>query len=209
MTRPTFDPIMRDRHAWVQVVLGKAGSGKTSYMNLVLALWRQQVGGHSLAIDAVSPPRPSYKHLAYWASAWCIEPPEQLRPEFSLVACDEAQRFLGTGGLRGGGSKVLQEITFRGRHTGRYGTSALLGTQRAKHIHPDVWSQAKRVVCFRTIDEHDLERIGDLAGMTPEALKLLPHLPPGYAVVWDEADGLFYPWVPEWSAATAARGARR
>lgn len=197
MKRPQFDPLMRDRHAWVQVVVGKAGSGKTCYMNLVLALWRQVMGGHSLAIDAVCPPRPSPKHLAYWASCWTPEPPQTLHPEISLVACDESQRFLGSGGLRGG-SVVLQNITFRGRHTGRYGTSALLGTQRAKHIHPDVWSQAKRVVCFRTIDSHDLERVADLAGMTDEALKLLPSLPPGYAVVWDEQDGIYYPWLPQW-----------
>lgn len=204
MTRPRFDPLMRDRHAWVQVVIGKAGSGKTSYMNLVLALWRHTLGGHSLAIDAVCPPQPGPKHLAFWASCWCTEPPAALPVEISLVACDEAQRFLGSGGLRGG-SKVLQDITFRGRHSGKYGVSALLGTQRAKHIHPDVWSQAKRVVCFRTIDQHDIERVADLAGMTDAALQLLPHLPPGYAVVWDEADGLYYPWIPAWHAA-AARG---
>lgn len=197
MSRPTFDPIMRDRHAWVQVVIGKAGSGKTSYMNLVLSMWRQLMGGHSLAIDAVTPPQPTAKHLAYWASCWLPEPPEALHPAISLVACDEAQRFLGSGGLRGG-SKALQEITFRGRHTGTFGCSALLGTQRAKHIHPDVWSQAKRVVCFRTIDQHDIERVGDLDGMTPEALAMLPHLPPGYAVVWDETTGLHYPYIPEW-----------
>ena len=202
MAHAQFQPTMQDRHPWVQVVLGKAQSGKTTYMNLVLQLWRRQVKGLSLAIDRNCTDPPQWKHLARWSNAWTADVPATLDKAVTLLACDEAAAYLGAGGIRGK-FPVLEAAVFRGQHTGRWGLSCLLGTQRAKHIHPDVWSQAKRVVCFRTIDANDLQRIQDLAGMTDLALRMIPRLPPGYAVVWDERDGLFYPYVPEWWTAAA------
>jgi hypothetical protein len=51
---------------------------------------------------------------------------------------------------------------------------------------------------FRTQLDADLERIGELPGVTAGHLELIPRLPTGCAVVWDDRDGVYVPWVPEW-----------
>lgn len=210
MSAAPFDACMVDRHPWVQVIVGKAGSGKTVYMNLVLSMWRSAYGGKSFAADAVCGPRPTAKHLAAWASCWAPEAPMPtpdparpgteflVHPEISLIACDELNAVLGTAHLKPG---IFKEGIFRGRHRNRFGVSVLAGTQRAMHVNPDVWSQAQRVVIFRTLDHHDHDRIRQLPGMTETAVKMLPYLEPGYAVIWDQLQGLYYPYVPHWHGA--------
>jgi len=198
-----FDPTRSSRDAHVQVVLGMPGHGKSTYICKVLQEWSKRgARGISLAVDGVCPdkPEPHGKHIAGWATHWCR--PEALKdlaalPEqISMVACDEAALCLSTGRTD---FRIMEQLIRRGRHTGPHGVTLLLGTQRV--VDPrlaEAWTNAQRVVIFRMRGPNELERISKLAGMTQEALERIPHLPPGYCVVWDIDEGLWYPWVKEW-----------
>lgn len=193
-TKP-FDPIMLDRHPAVQVVLGVTQHGKSTYMNLCLQLWRARAPGKSFALDCNAPDPPERKHIAFHADRWHDEAPDELDPDFSLVVCDEMERFPMAARAE---NRILREAVLRGQHTGRHKTSAILGAQRAVDIPLRVRSQMERAVIFRLQDASDLEWCSKLACMRPDVMALVPHLPPGFAVVWDRRDGIFVPWVPAW-----------
>ena len=193
-----FDLCMQEhidaRGAVIQIVIGQNGSGKSVYAQEVL----RRSKGLSLAIDDVCFGKPSPKHISYYADLWTdsasIRSLEKFDPRVKLLAADEAALFLPSVGGRKADWPCVQDALYRGRHLG---LSLVLCVQRPTKLDRGAWTQAQRYVIFRT-DERDLEPIEGLGGMTQAALRMIPQLPPGYAVVVDQFDGLFYPEIPEW-----------
>lgn len=197
-----LDLAMRDHHPWLQIVVGQRGHGKSQTIGRILCDWPQSLGT-TLAIDpmATDPPLPS--HIAYWATRWRRSAPDSLDPSTGMVACDEAKAVL-TGDRHE--KPLFRALFLRGRHMGqlgpdgrRKGISVIMGGQRPVHLPPDAFTQADRVVIHLVRGRSDLERIEALPGMEGHAaLRLIPHLPPGYAVIWDARQGIFLPEVPGW-----------
>lgn len=186
------------RGAELHVILGMTGFGKSVYIANCLAQHRALGLGPSLAIDKMCSDPPGPDHIAGWADVWCREPPDVLPSaggrRVTAVACDEVWAYVGQ---KKSENPLMRELVNIGRHLG---VSLYYGTQRARHIHPDVWSQAKRVVMFRTMDQRDLECIAQLPGMGDKALLAqIAQLPVGYAAVWDAFEGIHRPYVREWA----------
>lgn len=202
MTAP-YDILMNDRWPSLCVVAGMAQSGKTTYMQRLLQMARA-AGRKSLAIDQVCTNPPQQKHLARYADVWTASIPDALPPDVSLVVCDEYARLRQE--LGADRHPLMQDIICRGQHTQLHlgGVKGVLGTQRPVDLGRPLVSQAKRWVIFRLRDARDLEYVRELPGMTGQALEYLPKLPPGYAVVLDERDGLYMPWVDEWQRKAVA-----
>lgn len=192
MSQKPLDLLMLDRHPAVQLFAGLTQHGKTTLMNWIIDNWP----GVSIAVDAVCPDPPLPKHIAAHASSWVEAPPEQWPASVSLVACDEVTIHLTAARSF---NPAMREAVFRGQHTGLYGVSALLGTQRAASLDISARSQAQRWYIFRTVEQADLEIFRRLPWMTETAMQMIPKLPPGYAVVHDLRDGLYLPRVAEWA----------
>jgi hypothetical protein len=197
-----LDLCMRANHPWVQLVVGRRGSGKSQTISRILCDWPTHELGTTLAIDFVATDPPLPEHCAAWATRWRASAPDELHPDVGLVACDEATLVL-TGTREE--KPLFRELFLRGRHRGPLrpdgrprGISVLMGTQRPKDLPQAAFTQADRVVIHCVQGVHDLQRLSELPGMTDEALRMVECLPPGYAVIWDARAGLFLPEVPEW-----------
>ena len=194
-----YDLLGLSLHPGLTLVAGQAQSGKTSFMNWLLAGWRTAGprGGHTLALDSVCGDPPTPKYLAAWADYWCDVEPARIPAEVSLVACDEASTFLRSSQRL---SPVMYDLAKRGQHMNDgAGVSAVFGSQRITDIPTDVRGQAKRWVIFRIISVPDLEWLGrNVAGIEEHHLQMLPMLPPGYCIIIE--DGRVYtPHVDEWA----------
>ena len=182
-TKPTWPPPALPAHAWLMLVVGRRGYGKSYYATSVLQTWTD---GESWAVDPVCGDPPSPDYPAHWATWWSPRTPETLPPAVSLVVVDEADRFLPQ--HQGKRDSVLEDLVLRGRHRK---ISLLLATQRPALVGYDVRSQANRIVIFRLTADEDIKSIvsvcPELRGREDE----IRTLPVGRALVWDDKNGVW------------------
>ena len=210
--RRIYDPRAIDRHPQVTFVCGLPRHGKSTFMQQVLATWPKDELGLTLAVDDCCADEPvrGGKYIAGWADRWCR--PEWLRLnnplplEVGLVACDEMSKVTLNEGSRNDW-KPMRDIIFRGQHSGlwlpnkeRRGVSALLGLQTLTDANTiSVWKAATRVIIFCIRNKSDLERIETLDGMRGSpAMDMIPRLPVGHFIEWDQFGGIDYPEIPLW-----------
>ncbi len=191
MTSPYVQNII-DLHPGVHFFLGQAQSGKTTLMQYVLDQWP----GHSLAVDRNSTNPPAAKHLARYGTWWSEKLPDALPPGTSAVACDECAEYtkeMDEQAKPGEPGHLIYQLVRRGQHQLPHGVTALLGSQRPMDIGMDAWGQAKTVTIGKIIGDSDLRRVASLPGVSREMVAWLPHLKPGWFMVWHESGRIELP----------------
>lgn len=177
----------RKGHPWVQLVVGRRGSGKTWHAAKVARAWRTHRSRDDesrslvLAIDpiATDPPRPG--HLAHAADLWHPDMPDDVPEPVQLVVVDEADLFAPQADARRRPPPPLVDLVRRGRHRG---VSLLLCTQRPALVMRDVFALADAVVICQTTDQRDLDALCSLHGVKEHRDRIAQTTRPGPVVTW-------------------------
>lgn len=170
---------------WVQLAVGRRGSGKTYAAIAELRAWRDahaEAKRKALVFDPVYTEPTQPHQLAHWADYIAAEDWDgTIPPDVGLIVVDEADVYASEGELSRRPIAPLADIILRGRHRG---ISIYLCTQRPQQVAYRVRALADRIVICHTTGKRDLDALCELEGVAPGRANIATAQRQGPVCVW-------------------------